>query len=222
MFSPLKGLAEFLAQLFAIREHEKVLALNIVVGIRLPERRAKAEVVEHDAKGPQVVGNARLVLLQLLHPVDLARLVRRLKQLALLVGRLQQHPRHLGRTVAGARHLAAEGLAQLAEGVEVDELKPEANGDGIERLEVGVNALSNGVHVVERTGQVRGDRADVGPVAVGDVFGVNDVLFVNCVLEAAVRELQHDEKVVLGAGIEGAFARTARQRVRGTEGARPP
>ena len=97
---------------------------------------------------------------------------------------------HLGRAVAGARHLVAKGLADLAEDVEVDDLPRVAVANGVERLEVGVDAAL-GVHVVERSPQVRGDVADSGPVLSGDV------LVVDRVLEVAVGQLQHEQELVL-------------------------
>eukprot|EP00964_Phaeocystis_antarctica_P047110 scaffold27240_cov64-Phaeocystis_antarctica.AAC.6 len=131
--SVVKRLVESLTQRHRVRRSSELLQVaesNVVVGVGLPERRAKAQVVEHDTKRPQVVGHARRVLRQL-RSVDLA----------LVVHGSQQHPRHLGRAVAGARGLVAKGLADLAEDVEVDDLPLVAVADGVEQLEVGVDAV---------------------------------------------------------------------------------
>eukprot|EP00964_Phaeocystis_antarctica_P077052 scaffold47730_cov64-Phaeocystis_antarctica.AAC.5 len=160
-------------------EYAQVLGRDVVVGVGLPERRAEAQVVEHDPKRPQVVGHARRVLGQLCS-VDLA----------LVIHGPQQHSRHLGRAVAGAWDLAAKGLVERAEDVEVDDLPRAAVADGVERLEVGVDAAL-GVHVLERPAQVGGDVADGGPILTGDV------LVVDRVLEGAVGQLQHQDEAVL-------------------------
>eukprot|EP00964_Phaeocystis_antarctica_P023382 scaffold13088_cov56-Phaeocystis_antarctica.AAC.7 len=100
---------------------------------------AEAQVVEHHAKRPQVIRFARHVLLEK-RRVDLARV---------LVGGSEQDLGHLGRAEAGARDLVAKGLVNIAEDVEVDDLPRVAVADGVERLEVSVNAALT-VHVIER------------------------------------------------------------------------
>eukprot|EP00964_Phaeocystis_antarctica_P083580 scaffold52577_cov64-Phaeocystis_antarctica.AAC.1 len=174
-------------------ELAQVAESEVVVGVGLPERRAEAQVVEHDTKRPQVIRLARHVLLEK-RRVDLARV---------LVGGGEQDLGHLRRAEAGARDLVAKGLADLAEDVEVDDLPRVAVADGVERLEVGVDATL-AVHVVERQAQVGGNVADCGPVLSGDL------LVVDCVLEVAVCKLQHDQELltpVTGRGGGGGLVR---------------
>eukprot|EP00964_Phaeocystis_antarctica_P020545 scaffold11355_cov59-Phaeocystis_antarctica.AAC.7 len=156
-------LVEHLAQRLRVRsssELTQVAKRDVVVGVGLPERRAKAQV--------------RRV-------VDLARV---------LVSGSEQDLGHLGRAEAGAWHLAAKALANLAEDVEVDDLPRVAIADGVERLEVGVDAAL-AVHVIEGQAQVGGDVADGGPVLSGDLVVADGVE------EAAVGQLQHQDEAVL-------------------------
>ena len=156
-------------------EYAQVLGRDVVVDVGQPERPPEAQLVEHNAKRPQVVGHARHVLAQLCS-IDLT----------LVIHGPKQHSRKLGRAVPGARGLVAEGLADLAEHVKVDDLPRVAVADGIERLKVGVNAArALGVHVVQGRGEVAHDMADSREVL------SRKMLVVNCVQQSAVGQLHH-------------------------------
>eukprot|EP00964_Phaeocystis_antarctica_P099381 scaffold65219_cov60-Phaeocystis_antarctica.AAC.4 len=142
-------------------ELAQVAESDVVIGVGLPERRTEAQVVEHDAKRPCT-------------------------RPALLRRPCPGHPW----PVAAPSPSRAGRLVDLAEDVEVDDLPRVAIANGVERLEVGVDAAL-AVHVVERQAQVRGNVTDGGPVLSGDLVVVDGLQ------EAAVSQLQHQDEAVL-------------------------
>eukprot|EP00964_Phaeocystis_antarctica_P038154 scaffold21836_cov51-Phaeocystis_antarctica.AAC.1 len=167
-----------------------------VVLVGVPQRLACAEVEEHHAQGPEVVGDIGLVHAELL-------LVH--QHAGAGVGGLEKDLGHLGRAVAAAGQLGAEALVEEARDVEVDQRPVEEGGEiilflrdaaDVERLEVGVDAPPLDMQAIEPAREVCTYLADERPL-VG-----RDAVVHQRGGERAVGELHHEQVRVLAAGIE--------------------
>eukprot|EP00964_Phaeocystis_antarctica_P012812 scaffold7026_cov65-Phaeocystis_antarctica.AAC.11 len=167
-----------------------------VVLISVPQRLAGAEVEEHRAKGPQVVGDIGCVHAELL-------LVH--QHAGVGVDGLEKDLGHLGRAVATAGQLGAEALIEEARDVKVDQRPVEEGGEvilflrdanDVERLEVGVDTLTLDVQVIEPAREISTNLANERPL-VG-----RDAVMHQRGRERAVGELHHEQVRVLAAGFE--------------------
>eukprot|EP00964_Phaeocystis_antarctica_P066644 scaffold40310_cov54-Phaeocystis_antarctica.AAC.1 len=176
-----------------------------VVLVGVPQRLAGAEVEEHHAEGPHVIGDIGLVHAELL-------LVH--QHAGVGVGGLEKDLGHLGRAVAAAGQLGAEALVEEARDVEVDQRPVEEGGEvivylrdanDVERLEVGVDAPPLDMQVIEPVCEICTYLADERPL-VG-----RDAVVHQRGGERAVGELHHEQVRVPAAGIEGALGWLSRE-----------